>query len=145
MAKEKKNKKKKIDASSGFINDLRWGRTVGLEFFRQNAWLIIVFLVAILSLMGLRFKTMSKMSEIKTLTTELHTSESNKLQNKAQYMSLIREQEMQRLVNEQGLNLQFQESPPYELQISDNPQQQPDNKTTTQTTDKPANDTNNHN
>lgn len=140
MANTKKRKKiSSKETTAGFINDLRWGQTVGLDFFRRNAWLIIVFLVAILSLMGLRFKTMSKMSEIKKLTSELHTSESNKLQNKAQYMSLIREQEMQRLVNQQGLSLQFQESPPYELQVSDTKQNTDDNTTST---DKSDSDTN---
>lgn len=106
-----------IQQTSGLVSDLRFGRAVGLEFFKKNAWLIIVFIVAILSLMGLRYKTMSRMSEIKKLTIELERSESNKLQQKARYMSLIRETEMQKLVIENNINLQFQEQPPYELQL----------------------------
>lgn len=104
----------------GLVKNLQYGRAVGLSFFRKNAWLIVIFLVIILSLMGLRFKTMAKMSEIKALSSELETARSEKLQYKSKYMSLIRETEMQRLVNEQGLNLEFQEQPPYELALDNN-------------------------
>lgn len=41
--------------------------------------------------MGLRYKTKTKMQEIKALERELVRSESAKLQEKADYMSLIRE------------------------------------------------------
>lgn len=101
--------------SPGWVADVRYGRSVSLDFFRRNAWLLMVFIVAILSLMGLRYKTKTKMEEIKKLTIELQRAESSKLQEKASYMSLIRETEMRRLVDEKGLGLQFQEFPPYEL------------------------------
>lgn len=98
-----------------WVSDLRYGRSVSVDFFRKNAWILMVFVVAIISLMGLRYKTKTKMEEIKKLTTELHRAESSKLQEKAAYMSLIRETEMKRLVEERGLGLTFQEMPPYEL------------------------------
>ena len=53
--------------------------------------------------------------EIKALERELVRSESAKLQEKADYMSLIRESEMQRLVDRHGLGLTFPEQPPYTL------------------------------
>lgn len=120
--KEEKNKEKKTKGKSGSIGlmkDLRYGRTLSLDFFRQNAWLLMLFVVAILSLMGLRYKTKTKMEEIKRLNVELQRAESSKLQEKAAYMSLIREAEMKKLVEEKGLGLQFQEAPPYELEISE--------------------------
>lgn len=97
------------------MSDIRYGRSVSAGFFRQNAWLLVAFLAAVLSLMGLRYKTKSKMAEIKTLTTELEKAQSSKLQEKSMYMSLIRETEMKRLVSEKGLGLEFREEPPYEL------------------------------
>lgn len=97
------------------MNDMRYGRSLSLEFFRQNAWLLMLFVVAILALMGLRYKTKTKMEEIKHLSVELQRAQSSKLQEKAAYMSLIRESEMKKMVDEKGLNLQFQEYPPYEL------------------------------
>ena len=115
-AKQKKEKKKKLKGvQKDLVNDMRYGRSLSLEFFRNNAWLLMIFVVAIIALMGLRYKTKTKMEEIKSLSVELQRAESSKLQEKAAYMSLIREAEMKRLVEEKGLPLQFQEFPPYEL------------------------------
>lgn len=129
MFRKNKNKKIKSDQSvkarklkgtpKELMNDMRYGRALSLEFFRQNAWLLMLFVVAIISLMGLRYKTKTKMEEIKRLNVELQRAQSWKLQEKASYMSLIREAEMKKLVDEKGLNLQFQEYPPYELVLDE--------------------------
>lgn len=116
--KEKKKKEKKKQTAT-WMSDLRYGRTLSLDFFRRNAWLLMLFVVAIVSLMGLRYKTKTRMEEIKRLTVELERAESSKLQEKAAYMSLIRETEMKKLVEEKGLGLEFQELPPYELILND--------------------------
>ena len=110
-----KSKSKIKGVSREIVNDVRYGRSLSLEFFRQNAWLLMLFVVAIIALMGLRYKTKTKMEEIKSLTVELQRAQSSKLQEKAAYMSLIREAEMKKLVDSKGLGLQFQEYPPYEL------------------------------
>ena len=115
-AKQKKEKRKKLKGvPRDLVNDVRYGRSLSLEFFRNNAWLLMLFVVAIIALMGLRYKTKTKMEEIKYLTVELQRAESSKLQEKAAYLSLIREAEMKKLVEEKGLQLQFQDLPPYEL------------------------------
>lgn len=98
-----------------WINELRAGRSISVEFFKSNAWLILIIVVAVIALIGLRYKTKTKMEEIKRLNTELARAESDKLQAKSQYMSLIRETEMRRMVREKGLPLEFQEQPPYEI------------------------------
>lgn len=113
--KGKKEKKEKKGNGAGWRNDLRYGRTLSIEFFRNNAWIMVITVVVLLALMGLRYKTRTKMGEIKQLTVELQRAESHKLQEKALYMSLIRETEMIKMVKEKNLNLQFQEQPPYEL------------------------------
>ena len=112
-------KKKKGGVSKELMNDMRYGRSLSVEFFRQNAWLLMLFVVAIIALMGLRYKTKTKMEEIKHLTVELQRAQSSKLQEKAAYMSLIREVEMKKLVDSQGLGLQFQDFPPYELSLKE--------------------------
>lgn len=121
--KEKKKKEKKKKGLKGvprdLMNDMRYGRSLSLEFFRQNAWLLMLFVVAIIALMGLRYKTKTKMEQIKHLTVELQRAESSKLQEKAAYMSLIREAEMKKLVDDKGLGLEFQEYPPYELVVKE--------------------------
>lgn len=123
MKNKDKNKNKETGkgklkgASLDLMKDVRYGRSLSLEFFRQNAWLLMLFVVAVIALMGLRYKTKTKMEEIKRLSVELQRAESSKLQEKAAYMSLIREAEMKKLIDEKGLGLQYQEYPPYELEI----------------------------
>lgn len=123
MAREKKEKRKKAATEAkpkgngySWVNELRYGRSISVEFFKSNAWLLLIFVVAVIALMGLRYKTKTRMEEIKRLNVELQRAESAKLQEKASYMSLIRETEMRRLVKEKGLPLEFQEVPPYQLE-----------------------------
>ena len=111
-------KKKSGRLASVWIREMRYGEAVPIDFFTQNAWILIIFLVAILSLIGLRYKTKTKMEEIKSLTHKLELVQSAKLQEKAEYMTLIRETEMRRLVTEKNLGLIFQEQPPYEIELS---------------------------
>ena len=110
MAEKSKNKQKRA-----WMSELRYGRSLSIDFFKANAWLMLLFVVAILALIGLRYKTKTKMAEIKQLTVELQRAESHKLQEKSLYMSLIRESEMVKMVREKNLNLEFQEQPPFEL------------------------------
>lgn len=105
----------KEKSQNTWLNELRYGRSISVEFFKSNAWLLLIIVVAVIALMGLRYKTKTKMSEIKKLNVELTRAESEKLQEKSAYMSLIRETEMRRMVREKGLPLEFQEQPPYEL------------------------------
>lgn len=62
--------------------------------------------------MGLRYRTKARMTEIKQLNRELQRAESAKLQEKARYMTLIRETELTRLTAEKNLGLKYQEEPP---------------------------------
>lgn len=114
--KEKEpDKRKRSKGDEGWLSDIRYGRTVSVELFRKNAWLLVILVVTIIALIGLRYKTRTKMAEIKRLNEQLERTESEMLSEKAQYMSLIRESEMTRMVAEKRLNLQFQERPPYRL------------------------------
>ncbi len=117
---KKKNDSKKEKKSPGWVDELRYGQSISLEFFKTNAWLIMVIVVVIVALMGLRYKTKTKMEEIKSLTTELQRSRSIMLEEKSKYMSLIRETEMKKMVHDRGLPLEFQEQPPYRLSEEEN-------------------------
>ena len=125
MSPKEKNKKNKKDSkgsrvretAANWLIDMRYGKTVSVNFFKNNAWLLITFLVIVLALMGMRYKTKTKMEEIKKLEKELVQSESDKLREKSAYMSLIRETEMMRLVRKNNLGLIFQEQPPYEITL----------------------------
>lgn len=98
-----------------WLHEFRYGRSISVDFFKSNAWLLLIIVVAVIALIGLRYKTKTKMAEIKHLNTELARAESEKLQEKSKYMSLIRETEMRRMVKEKGLPLEFQEQPPFEI------------------------------
>lgn len=117
---KKKNDSKKKKKSPGWVDELRYGQSISLEFFKTNAWLIMVIVAVIVALMGLRYKTKTKMEEIKSLTTELQRSRSIMLEEKSKYMSLIRETEMKKMVHDRGLPLEFQEQPPYRLSEEEN-------------------------
>ncbi len=93
-------------------DSLRSGRAISLEFFKRNAWLLIAILTALIGVMGLRYRTKTRMAEIKLLNRELQRAESDKLHEKAWYMTLIRETELTRLTTEKHLGLRYQEEPP---------------------------------
>lgn len=93
------------------IEDVRYGRSISIDFFRANAWLLVILIGGMIGLMGLRYKNKTKMSEIKQLEMELTRAKSSKLKEKSEYMSLIRETEIKRLVEEKKLGLIFQEEP----------------------------------
>lgn len=114
MAKKKVKNPDSPKKESWFKN-IQYGRWISVDFFKANAWMILLFLVMIIALIGLRYKTKTKMAEIKQLEVELKRAESSKLHEKSLYMSLIRETEMVKMVNEKHLNLQYQDQPPYEL------------------------------
>lgn len=123
ITKTPKNTTSKKDKNNySWVKEMRYGRTISIEFFKSNAWLLVIIIAIVISLMGLRYKTKTKMVEIKNLTKELELAESDKLHEKAAYMSLIRESEMKRMVSDKGLPLEFQEQPPYQL-IDDNNQE----------------------
>ncbi|MDE6548654.1 MAG: hypothetical protein K2L22_06625 [Muribaculaceae bacterium] len=93
-------------------DSLRSGRAISLEFFKRNAWLVIAIITVLIGVMGLRYRTKTRMSEIKQLNKELQRAESDKLHEKAWYMTLIRETELTRLTTEKHLGLRYQEEPP---------------------------------
>ena len=117
MARKKNNSRKKNEGGSSWVSDLRYGQTVSVSFFRKNAWLLMIFIAVVLALMGMRYKTKTKMAEIQKLEKELVRAQSEKLKEKAAYMSLIRETEMLRLVQKNNMGLVFQEQPPYEIDL----------------------------
>lgn len=81
--------------------------------------MIIAILTALIGVMGLRYRTKARMTEIKQLHRELQRAESFKLQEKARYMTLIRETELTKLTSEKQLGLQYQEEPPVVIECVD--------------------------
>ncbi len=107
--KAPKDKKK----PPGVFGTITGGRLLSLELFKRHGWLILIALVVVIALIGQRYTNQTKMEEIKKLHKELELQQSIQLNEKAKYMSLIRENEMRRLLREQHLDLDYQEQPPY--------------------------------
>lgn len=124
MAKKNNNDKSGKKGLGGAVkstvrrgtDSLRFGKSVSLDFFKRNAWVLLATLTALISVMGLRYRTKTRMAEIKQLTIDLDRAESAKLQEKASYMTLIRETELTRLTSQKRLGLQYQEEPPVEIE-----------------------------
>lgn len=95
------------------LRTLREGRLLNLEMFRRHGWLILIATVVIIALIGQRYTNKTKMEQIKKLNDELALQQSIQINEKAKYMSLIRENEMRRLLKEKKLDLDYQEQPPY--------------------------------
>lgn len=111
--KTKKTARKGKAKSPGIIRTLREGRPLSIELFKRHGWLILITVVVVIALIGQRYTNQTKMEEIKKLTKELELQESIQLNEKAGYMSLIRENEMRRLLREKHIALDYQEQPPY--------------------------------
>lgn len=99
------------------VGDLRKGRGLSVDFFRRNGWLIIFLTVIILVLIGVRYRTRVYMHEIKTLRQELRNAENEHIEEKALYMSMIRETDMVEMSRRYGLGLTFSDKPPYTLHL----------------------------
>lgn len=88
---------------------------VSLELFKRHGWFIFIATVIIIALIGQRYTNQTKMEEIKRLEKQLATSKSIEINEKARYKSLIRENEMRKLLRERNLDLDYQQQPPYIL------------------------------
>ncbi len=112
----KKKSRKAASSRKGFwLRSMREGTPLSIYFFKRHAWFILIAMVVVIALIGQRYTNKSKMREIRELTKELAFEKSRHINHKAQYMSLIRENEMRRLLREKHLDLDYQEQPPYEL------------------------------
>lgn len=94
---------------------IRSGALLDGEIFKRHAWFILIVVVSIIALLGQRYTNQTKMLRIKKLDKELALEKSIQINEKARYMSLIRENEMRKLLREKNLNLDYQEQPPYKI------------------------------
>ena len=48
---------KKAQKKLAWVNNLRQGRTISVDFFKSNGWLLGIIVVAVVGLIGLRYQT----------------------------------------------------------------------------------------
>ncbi len=97
------------------IRHLREGRLLSVSLFKRHGWLIFIATVVAIALMGQRYSNQTKMENIKKLNAELALEKSILINEKAEYMSLIRENALKELMRRHNLDLDYQEQPPYEI------------------------------
>ena len=62
-----------------------------------------------------RYQCLTRMEEIRKLEHELEIVQTERIRERSEYMSRIRESSMQELVDTMHLNLRVQDKPPYRL------------------------------
>ena len=62
-----------------------------------------------------RYQCLTRMEEIRKLEHELAIVQTERIRERSEYMSRIRESSMQELVDTMHLNLRVQDKPPYRL------------------------------
>ena len=62
-----------------------------------------------------RYQCLTRMEEIRKLEHELEIVQTERIRERSEYMSRIRESSMQELVDTMHLNLRIQDKPPYKL------------------------------
>lgn len=119
MAKTKATQQSAVATKRGLrgkMANMRKGRGVSLDFFRRNGWFICFLIVVVLILLGMRYRTRVYMRQIKDLRTELKQAENERIEEKARYMSMIRETDMVQMAQKHNLGLVFSDKPPFVLQ-----------------------------
>lgn len=102
-----------------FFKNVRKGRGVSVDFFRQNGWVIVFFTVVILMLIGMRYRTRIYMKQIHDLKQELKEAHNELIAAKSSYMSMIRETDLVNLTQSHHLGLEFPLNPPYILPLDE--------------------------
>lgn len=112
-ARSKAAAKKKRPRVLEFWYDFKDGRALSLKFFKHNGWIIMLAIIGLIWLMSQRYSNHAKMQEINKLEKELRRVKSEEIDAKANYMNLIRENEMRKLMRDAGLHIDYGEAPPY--------------------------------
>lgn len=97
-----------------------YGRVVSSDFFARN-WMdmLLLVLMALVYIAG-KYTCLTKMETVRRLTREVETVSTDAVRAKARYEGRVRESEMQRLADENGLGLSVREDPSFI--IPNNPQ-----------------------
>lgn len=104
-----------LSKARSYIDTLRNGGTIRLDFFLRYWVQLVIILVLIMAFITTKYQRMTKMEEIKRLENELMIMRTERVRERSTYMSRIRESSMQRMVDSIHPGLTVQEQPPYEL------------------------------
>ena len=93
------------------------GRLLSLDFMRRN-WLLVLAVTAMLMIyITSRYTCQTQMEAIQHLEHELEVVKTERIREKSNYMSRIRESQMQHMADSMRLGVTIQEQPPFRLEL----------------------------
>lgn len=117
MAKKTSEKNRKKPSAGSIVSSALHGRWLSMRFFGRHWAVILALVVMILVYITNRYQCMTAMETIQQLEKELMVVKTERIRQKSTYMSNIRESAMQQRIDNQNLNLQIRERPPYKITI----------------------------
>ena len=100
-----------------YTDTVRQGGTIRVDFFLRDWLQLLIILVLVMVFITTKYQRMTKMEEIKRLENELMIMRTERVRERSNYMSRIRESSMQRLADSIRPGLTVQEQPPYVLSV----------------------------
>lgn len=94
------------------------GRWLSTNFFGRHGKVILAVVVMLIFYIGHRYKCQTKMETIQKLEKELVVVKTERIREKSNYMSNIRESSMTKRMSELGLDLKIRECPPFKIDIN---------------------------
>lgn len=111
MEKKSTSKRK----SDNIILRIVHGRLLPIDYFVKH-WVYVLLCVGMIMVyITNRYQCLTRMEEIRKLEHELEIVQTERIRERSEYMSRIRESSMQELVDTMHLNLRVQDKPPYRL------------------------------
>ncbi|MCM1021300.1 MAG: FtsL-like putative cell division protein [Muribaculum sp.] len=107
-----KKAKKKAD---NLLRRTLQGRILSSDFFLNHWKSIILALFMVLIYINNRYQCATRMEQIRRLEQRLEIVETERIRERSQYMSRIRESSMQQMVEKMNLQLAVQDQPPYRI------------------------------
>lgn len=117
MKKPKKvSADRKVSVSPvNYLNRIRHGQILSLDFFSKNWGIITVIMAFLLLYITNKYYCQTSMEEISRLNRELELIKTERVRAKSIYMSRTRESSMQQLIDSLNLGLGVQTRPPYRI------------------------------
>ena len=91
------------------------GRILSSDFFINHWKSVLLALFMILICINNRYQCATRMEQIRKLEQRLEIVETERIRERSEYMSRIRESSMQTLVEKMNLGLAVQDQPPYTI------------------------------
>jgi hypothetical protein len=109
-------KKTTSNTSNNLLLSLIHGRLLSIDYILKNWVYVLLGVGMIMVYITNRYQCLTLMEEIRRLEHRLEVVQTERIRERSEYMSRIRESSMQELVDSMRLDLHVQDKPPYLLE-----------------------------